>query len=75
MTIGRSTIGKGVTLGLAGCADPAPAGFDDDHAEQVETGDYAVAPSNVARRIERHQLDGIRKTCTINGAKPTKSWA
>jgi hypothetical protein len=61
MSIGGRPIGEGVALRLAPRADPAPAGFDDDHAEQVEAGDDAVTSPDVARRIERHQLDRVRR--------------
>ena len=73
MTISCGTIGKGVTLGLAGCADPPPTGFDNDHAEQIKTRANAITPANVARRVKRHQLDRIRGDCAFHGAKPTKS--
>src|SRR3546814_1007889 len=75
MPLGRRAIGEGSGLRLTARADPPPAGFDDDHAKEVEAGGDAVAPANVAGRVERHQLDRIRqrKVRAEHGAEPTKS--
>src|SRR3546814_16958075 len=75
MPLGRRAIGEGSGLRLTARADPPPAGFDDDHAKEVEAGGDAVAPANVAGRVERHQLDRIRqrKVRAKHGAEPTKS--
>src|SRR3546814_3367612 len=75
MPLGRRAIGEGSGLRLTARADPPPAGFDLDHAKEVEAGGDAVAPANVAGRVERHQLDRIRqrKVRAEHGAEPTKS--
>src|SRR3546814_10210391 len=50
MPLGRRAIGEGSGLRLTARADPPPAGFDDDHAKEVEAGGDAVAPA----RSEEH---------------------
>src|SRR3546814_5409278 len=75
MPLGRRAIGEGSGLRLTARADPPPAGFDDDHAKEVEAGGDAVAPANVSGRAERHQLDGMKqgKVRADHGAEPQKS--